>query len=608
VLGIIVLGVLGMLFVRAWSIQVLAGETYVKMSEDNRIREVSVEAARGSILDREGRELVTNRASMVVQIDPNAIPEDELQDLFLRLSGVLQMPVAEIEERAMSDRVHRLKSRTLKIDVSMEVVSYISEHVADFPGVRVEALPVRDYPFGEQAAHILGYTGEVSDEQLGSVGYEDYLFGDIVGKTGVEAEYESVLRGERGFVRHEVDARGEPKKVVAEREPITGHDIVLTIDMDIQKITEEALADAMREAHAHEYPKAQAGAAVVLDVRTGEVIAMASLPTYDPQSFIGGISVSNWEALTDEDSEYPLNNRAVMSAYPPASTFKAVTSLAGLAEGITSQAHSYYCTGKWVEMGEQWPKFCWKRTGHGSIGFLEGLQESCDTVFYEIGYEFYKRHDEKLQEYARAFGLGSEMGIDLPGEVSGRVPDAAWKKWFNEYYPEYQLWLPGDSVNMAIGQGDLLVSPLQLASVYATVANRGEVVRPHLLKEVLGVDGEPTLIVEPEIISNVEASDAVWDTLHQGLVRVTEYGTAEGAFAGFPVTVAGKTGTAEMSGKDDYAWFAAYAPAEDPLYALAIVVEQGGHGGSVAAPAARRIFAGLLGLPVEQVHATDLSR
>ncbi|GAB4275045.1 MAG: penicillin-binding protein 2 [Coriobacteriia bacterium] len=606
VLGVLVLLVIGTLLVRLWSLQVLQGEAFALQAENNRIREVSIDAPRGRILDRQGRELVTNRPALAVAVEPSAIDD---QETLLRLSNVIRMPVSEIEERLRTVREEPLKPRIVKADVSLEVASLIEEHASSFPGVSIETIPVRQYPNGSLAAHVLGYTGEISEDQLKTTEFADYELGDIVGKTGAEAEFEGVLQGEKGYKWIEVDARGVPRRVLDEREPVAGRDVVLTLDLEIQRVAEQALADAIEDAHSQEYPNARAGAIVVLDVRSGEVLAMASAPTYDPEVFIGGVSTEEWEALTDEESEYPLNNRAVMSAYPPASTFKVITGVAGLEEGVTSPWSNYYCAGKWTEMGEQWPKYCWKRSGHGTISFMEGVEESCDTVFYEIGYEFYKTwyHEgsQLLQKWAFLFGLGDQTGIDLPAEVSGRIPTAEWKREFNEYYPEYQMWLPGDTVNMAIGQGDVLVTPLQMANVFATLGNGGDVMRPHVLKAVLDAEGEVAKSEEPSVTAHVPVSDETLSTMRTALERVTESGTGASAFRGFPVRVAGKTGTAEVRGKDDYAWFAAYAPADDPQYSVAVVIEQGGHGGAVAAPAARQVLSALFGLPVERVHATD---
>jgi len=604
-LGIIFLSVLGVLLLRAWSMQVLSADRFATAAENNRIREIAVDAPRGRILDRSGAPLVTNRATLGVTVAPGAKDDDEM---LYRLSVVLGMPLDDVKERISSTREAALKPRVVALDVPMTVVAYLAEHESEFPGVEVSVVPVREYPHGSIAAHVLGYTGEISEESLNSGDMEGYVFGDIVGKSGAERQFESVLQGEKGYRRVEVDAVGSPRHVLEEAEPVAGRDVVLTIDLEIQQVAEEALQRALAEARADNFKNARAGAAVALDVRTGEVLAMASIPTFDPTLFIGGIRTQDWEALNAEDSEYPLNNRAIQAAYPPASTYKAVTGMAGLEYGVSSLGHSYYCAGRWTDMGEEWSKFCWNRRGHGSIGFTRGVAESCDVVFYEIGYEFYKRDKEELQAFARRFGVGSELGIDLPGEVAGRVPDAAWKAEFNANYPEYRQWLPGDTVNMVIGQGDLLTTPLQMAAVYAGIANDGNVMRPHVLKEVLDSQGDAVRAYEPEVAFASEVSQETLRTMHNALLEVTESGTGRSAFRGFGERVAGKTGTAEVAGKDDYAWFTAYAPADDPQYAVAVVIEQGGGGGAIAAPAAREILAALLGLPVEHVQATDVSR
>ncbi len=603
--GIIVLLVLGALSIRLWSMQVLSGDEYAALAENNRIREYTLDSQRGRILDRNGIPLITNRPSMAVAVAPSAKNDD---DLLLALSTLLDMPIQEIRDRASSLREEALKPRVVAIDVPMDVVAYLAENEARFPGVEVQTIAVREYPMGTLGAHLLGYTGEISEEQLEDAELEGYLLGDIVGKTGAEREFETVLQGDRGYQRLEVDATGSPRRIIEQVDPIPGRDVILTIDAGVQEVTENALRSALDEAHADDFTAAKAGAAVAVDIKTGEIIAMASVPGYDPELFLGGISQVEWEKLTDKDSEYPLTNRAISAQYPPASTFKAITGLAGLEHGVTTEWSTFYCPGRWTEMGEQWPKWCWKHSGHHNITFHTGVEESCDTVFYEIGYEFYKQGDEKLQKFAREFGLGEKLGIDLPGEVRGRVPDAAWKADYNENYPEYIKWLPGDTVNIAIGQGDLLVTPLQVASVYAGIANGGTVMQPHILSAVLGTDGVPVLTAEAQVAHEVNVTDENLAVMNRALMAVTDTGTGEGAFRGFDVAVAGKTGTAEVSGKDDYAWFAAYAPANEPRYAVSVVIEQGGHGGSVAGPAAREILAALLGLPVEHVQATDISR
>ncbi|MBE0475532.1 MAG: penicillin-binding protein 2 [Coriobacteriia bacterium] len=604
-LGIIVVGILGVLLVRLWTMQVLFGETFAAQAEDNRIHEIPLDAARGRILDRKGRPLVTNRAALAVTVEPGAKDDRPLVD---DLSALLGIPADEIEERLSSVREAALKPRVVAVDVPMRVVAYLEENSERFPGVEAAVVAVRDYPGGSTAAHVLGYTGEISERELVQADLTGYRLGDTVGKSGAERQFETVLQGDRGYRRIEVDARGRPKGVIEEIEPVPGRDVRLTIDLDVQEVAEKALADALEEARAQRFPKAKAGAVVAMDVRSGEVLAMASAPTYDPGLFLGGISSREWKRLNDEGSEYPLNNRAIMAAYPPASTFKLVTGAAALDAGIASEWTTYRCSGKWSGMGEQWSKYCWNRSGHGSVSFRRGIQDSCDTVFYEIGYAFYKRGEEEIQEVARRFGYGAPTGVDLPGEVGGRVPDAAWKKKFNENYPEAAVWVPGDTVNMAIGQGDMLATPLQLAVSYAAIANGGEVLRPRVLDAVLDVDGKAALQGERRVERDLKLSRGRIGVLRRGLRDVTTGGTAAAVFRGFGTTVEGKTGTAEVNKKDDYALFVGYAPAENPRYVVAAVVEQGGHGGSVAGPAARSVLGKLLGLSTERVHATDVSR
>lgn len=603
--GVVIFVVLTVLGVRLWSMQVLDAEAFAKQAAKNRLREIPMDAPRGRILDRNGKPLVQNRATPAVLVPPSAKDDAELLE---GLSVLLSVPQAEIMERLESVREAPLEPRVVAVDVPEATVAYLAEHEADFPGVEIRIVGVRDYPQGNVAAHLLGYTGVISEDEMSEADYVGYEPGDTVGKTGAEKEFESVLQGDHGRRLVEVDASGRQRDVISETDAVPGRDIVLSVDVDVQRVAEVALANAMKDAQAQGFKKARAGAAVVVDVQTGEVIAMASAPTYDPRVFIGGIAQPEWKTLNAPGSEYPLNNRAIMSAYPPASTFKAITGMSALQNGLTKEWKQYHCAGRWEGMGAQWAKSCWLKTGHGSVTFHSGIVESCDTVFYELGHALYKQKGEPLQDTARQFGFGSQVGIDLPGEVPGRVPDAEWKADFNRDYPEYQAWLPGDTVNMSIGQGDLLATPLQMAVAYGAVATDGRVVKPTVLKSVLDADGKPVIESVPETAGVVAATPGQFGIIRRALKDVTEEGTARSAFAGFPVSVLGKTGTAEVRGKDDYAWFVAVAPAGTPKYAVSVVVEQGGHGGSTAAPAAREILSKLMGLPVKHVRAYDKSR
>jgi penicillin-binding protein 2 len=614
VLGIVVVAVLGLLLAKLWTMQVLHGSAYAAEATSNRVREVTTTAARGRILDRKGRLLVSNRATMAVYVDPTSryvvvnSKSTTNTPLIHRLSTVLSTPATDIESRMFDKKQEALAPRMVAQDVPKEAVAYISEHPDLFPGVEVRAQATRQYPQGTLAAHVLGYTGEVSESQLANATTNGYQYGDIVGKAGAEAEFEKVLQGDRGQRLIEVDAQGKPQRIIQNTDPVRGHDVRLTIDSKVQQVAENALLQAIDDAHKAEFPKAAAGAAVAVDVRSGEILAMASVPTYDPSMFLGRFSDKEWKSLTATDSNYPLTNRAIMGQYPAASTFKAMTGLSALQAGLIHTGSTVDCTGSWSEMGRQWKKFCWNHSGHGLEDFSEAVKDSCDSYFYHVGYLLYKDKGEKLQKFARKYGFGAESGVDLPGETAGRIPDAAWKDRYFANYPELQKWQPGDEVNLSIGQGDLLVTPLQLVDAYAGIANGGKVMKPHILKQVLGPDGKPVLTYEPKVAFNSGTSSRNLSAMRAALLSVTQEGTGEDAFSDFPVQVAGKTGTAQVSGKDDYAWFVGYAPAEHPKYAVAVLIEQGGHGGSVAGPAARQILASLLGEKIEHVSATDASR
>lgn len=605
-LGALFFITIAVLFVRLWTMQVLSGAEYSALADENRIREVTVVAPRGRILDRNGVVLVDNRATLAL-LAQRSLLEDPTT--LRRLSDLLGIPVTAIESRILTSREAALAPHVIAYDVEDRVVAYVSEHLDLFPGVSVEPRTVRTYPNGTLAAHVLGYVGGISDEELASETFIDYDPGDVVGKTGAEAQYESVLQGDRGVRTVEVDAMGRLRRVIDEIEPEQGSDVRLTIDAGVQAVSETALGEAFAAAAGLGFPQANAGAVVALDVKTGDVLAMASAPTYRPEAFTGGISSDEWERITSKESGYPLTNRAISSGYAPASTFKAFVGLAGLEEGVATSGTSWTCEGTWTGMGTQWKKMCWKHSGHGGIGFERGIAESCDVVFYEIGYDFYRSGTEKLQEYIRTWGYGAKTGIDLPGEVTGRIPDAAWKKDFNQNYPEYQKWLPGDTVNMSIGQGDVLATPLQIATSYAGIANGGTLMVPHVFKAALGEDGTEVVVPELKTLAAPQVSDANLAVMQRALRRVVTDGTGAAAFRSMGVATAGKTGTAQVAGKEDYALYVGYAPYDDPQYCVAVVIEQGGGGGAVASSAARKVLSSLLGLDTGYVSTSaDYSR
>lgn len=601
---VIFLAVLGLLAFRLWSMQVINGSSYAKEAKANRLREATTIAPRGRIFDRNGKPLVVNRSTMAV-LAPASIVNDK--ELVARLADVLDMTSEQVIEKASTQKESALELHQIAIDVPVKAVSYISEHSTEFEGVEVQARGVRTYPNGPVASHILGYTGEISDTDLNSSDFKDYNPTDIVGKTGAERSFESVLQGVRGRRVLEVNASGSPQRIMQEEPPIPGKDVRLTIDLGVQKVAEKAVKDAIKDANSKGY-KANAGSAVAIDVTNGEVLAMASYPTYNPEEFINGISQETWKKFNSKSSNYPLTNRAISSTYPPASTFKAFSGLTALNYGLASPSTTFVCKGLWTGLGKQWGKWCWNHAGHGTENLRAAMMDSCDTYFYEVSYKAYKQNKESLQKMARSFGYGSQTGIDLPGEVSGRVPDKKWKAEWNENYPEYKKWLPGDSANLAIGQGDMLATPLQIASSYAGIAADGSVYKPHVLKNVIDSEGKTSYKQEKEVAFKSDASASSLNQIQSDLHAVVAEGTASSAFRGFSIPVSGKTGTAQKTNQDDYAVFAAYAPSDKPKYAVAVVIEQGGSGGGVAGPAARQILAKLFGKKVNHVTATDNSR
>jgi penicillin-binding protein 2 len=620
---------MAVLVVRLWFLQVVQGDHYSVMAEGNRIREVSLEASRGKILDRRGdisQPLVSNRQALSIFVLPNEFEklEDKEADV-ARLAEMLDMDPQEILDKVQGEEVQPHKPVLIKKDVDPEVYLYIAERQVDFPWVQADEMPVREYPDGEEelAAHILGYLGEISEEQLEILKEKGYKAGDIVGTSGVEAFYEDTLRGVDGKEIWEVDASGLPLQKLGEEERNPGRTVVLTVDKELQKVVEQALSDGMARARTY-YDKergknyaAPAGAAVVLDPRNGEILAMASEPTFNLERFVGGIDEQEWAMLNDPANNAPLNNRAIVGQYPPGSTFKVITAMASLQDlGVTAYS-PFYCNHVF-NRGEfkDYPKTCWGN--HGSIDFMNAIVQSCDVVFYDLGYSFYENRERdgwvtRLQDYSVLAGLGSKTGVDLPNEFEGRVPTPQWKWEFNQGNPDYQRWYPGDTVNMAVGQGDILVTPLQLANTYAAIANGGPFFRPHVGKEILTWQGETAEVITPEQIGDVTAQNnplgVYVDAANLGIVRsaltgvTSGNGTAAGAFYGFPLQqypVAGKTGTAEVQGKQPCAWFACFAPANDPQYVVVVMIEEGGFGGTMAAPVARRILEHIFGIPPGQ--------
>lgn len=608
--GVIAAGVFGALLVKLFGLQVIDSSRYSQEAEKNLYTTVSTPAPRGVIYDATGVALVDNRQVQTVLADAEVA---ENPDVLLRLSSLLGVPYEVVRSRVLDSSSGAQSQRVVASDVKLRDIAYISEHRDAFPGVTTQIRTTRTYPYGALAAHVLGYTGTASEDDLQNAAEgRDIESGDAVGKSGIEQTYDALLAGDHGQRVLVTDASGVVQQVVGETDPSKGNDVYLTINAQVQHVADTVLADAVR------HGTGTAASCVVMDVETGGIVALANYPTYEPEHFIGGISQDVWDAYQTDESHYPLMNRAIAGTYPAASCFKAFTGLAGLTYGFADSSRTWNCEGTWTGFGEQYPQKCWDHSGHGTIGFRTGIIESCDVVFYEIAKDFYNARgsigDDAMQDFIKEFGYASSTSIDLAGEAEGRIPTPEWKQEYFKDVPEEAQWLPGDMSNMVIGQGYVLVTPIQAVRAYAAVAT-GRLLRPHLLKEVRNSLGDVVLSCDtvedakPDVTE--ESLNVVRDALH-GVA--TENATVAADFGSLPFSAAAKTGTAEVAGKKDMAWFCCYAPYDNPRFALALCVEEGGSGGSTAGPLAAEIMdaaikadAGELSEKLDPIAATEVS-
>ncbi len=600
VLLVIACVLFGVIAFRLWYLQVLSGDSYTAVAANNRLREVRVEAPRGVIYDRNGKILVDNRAGLTVGILPMAMfspkkqPEQFAEEI-RRLSEVLEVPEADLLAAYEKAKKDPYVTYPIKEDVPREtVVAYLKEHSDQFPGVQVEKAFVRRYPNKSLATHVLGYVGEISQTELGQQEFATLKMGAHVGKDGVERTYDSYLRGTDGWKTVEVDAAGRPKRFLDDVAPTPGANLVLTIDADLQQASEDAILEGIKRAHEQGFVNASGGAVVALDPRNGEIRALASFPDYDPSLWVGGMSKQKFSELTAPESHQPLFNRALNGLYPAGSTFKPFVAAVALNAGLVTPETIYDCSGKFSVAQQTWRD--WLKQGHGpGIDLLTAIKESCDVYFYNLGNLLYQQEGPVLQDGLRQFGFGQKTGIDLPGETDKtRVPDKYWKREQGKS-AEDKLWKPGDEINLAIGQGDLLVTPLQLAVALSAIANGGTLWVPRLGLRITDASGNVVHQFEPEQRAQLGIDRQILELIEEGMVLVTSEvgGTARIAFEGFAIPVAGKTGTAEKRPEDDYALFIAYAPADpvkEPEIVVVAIIEQGGHGSSVAAPVVRRVL------------------
>ncbi len=599
--GIFAGTVIGALFMRLWNMQVISSSSYTEQAEKNRTRSISTHAARGRILDRNGAVLVGNRPSLVVLAEQSVLEDEAELHILAALIGI---PKAVLRLKIEDSSQGLQRGRVIAVDVSRRVVSFINAHPSLFDGVSIEARSQRSYPLGSLAGQVLGYTGVITSEQLkasqdnqdeGKITYEP---GDVVGQSGIEASYENVLQGIKGEQVVFVDADGNIVNHSSSVEAQSGSDVVLTLDADIQKAAEDSLSSTIKRLQEHGKPDCFGGCAIAMDVTNGEIIAMASAPSFSPNVFVGGISSDDWDMLSSKSSHNPLLNRGIGGQYPSASTIKPLSALAALNEGIATPQSSYMCTGYWTGFGAAFGQYCWLHTGHGPMTLQTGITHSCDVVFYEVGKGFfYSSNKDGLQQMFKKWGLGSKSQIDLPGELQGRIPDEVWKReYFASYPDDAKAWQGGDNTNLAIGQGDLLVTPLQMLCVYAGIANRGSIPQPHLMKSIKSTSNSGSIIdYKCSTRISVDEKDEYMDLIQRGLYGVIyEESQAQAShFTNMKEKVAGKTGTAETSHETPTGWFIAYAPYDKPRYVVASVLENSGFGSDGAMYVVRDILGAL---------------
>jgi penicillin-binding protein 2 len=619
ILAVVAVALFTALISRLWFLQVMASPEYAEQAETNRTRTIVVEGPRGRILDRGGRVLADNRDSLVVTVDTAALRRaDDSGAALAELAAELNRAGTEVTVEDLERRIERWRGDPFRPvvvaeDVNPDLWVTIGERTAILPGVGVEWRYERDYPYGELAAHVLGYVGEINETEYRQVrdSPKPYRPGDTIGKGGVEQMFEETLRGTPGRVVFEVDSVGRVVRILERVDPLPGADLRLTLDIDVQGLVERSLQEEMRRARSsgevsnNRIVTAPAGSAVLLDPQNGELLAMASYPTFDPNELSGGFTSARWTELTSNESYAPLSNRAIRNPYAPGSTFKLISGYTIAASGLRSPGFAINDDGvhTLIDCDGRCTFYNANRQPHGAVDLPLSLVVSSNVYYYSAGEQFWRNRntygDRPIQDVAAQLGLGERTGIALPLEEPGVLIDPQLKRDRHEANPvafPFHFWSTGDNVNLAIGQADIGVTPLQLANAYATFGNRGTLRAPNVALDITDpLTGEVIRSFAPRVQRQIEFEPTAWQTVSSGLVGVTQHsrGTAARVFAGFPhgeFPVAGKTGTAQVVGKADSSVFAAYAPANAPRYALSVVVEESGFGSRVAAPVARRVL------------------
>jgi penicillin-binding protein 2 len=614
ILGVGMLVIFAVLLLRLWALQVLSGAKYVDQAAANSFRTVRVQAPRGEILDSSGVPLVTNQPATAIELWPGDLPKvytkryAELRALAHATRVPLYQIAAGIKERR--DANDLVTPVTVRESANNSMVDYLYEHASQFPGVTTWRTYIRHYPYHDLAAQLLGYVGEISSAELKAHPKQGYAPGDEIGQSGVEASFDTYLRGVAGSARMHIDALGRPRSgLEATTLAKPGNNVRLTIDLKLQEAAEKALQYGIHLAQANKQWYARGGAIVALNPTDGSILAMASSPTYDPSVYAGHVTNQQLAdaGLTPKTAaakNTPSLDRAISGLYPPGSTFKPVTAIAAMEEHMLTPSEYLPCTGTYSS-----PQDRSHRTFHNwdpdvdeGMDLTTALAESCDTYFYRVGNEFYNLPADRgqpLQRWARAFGFGSRTGVDVGPEASGLVPTIAWRQ---QHFTDAvdKLWKPGDSIELAVGQGDLLATPLQMARLYAALANGGKLVTPHVVEDVESPNGAPVPVPPTPAPKPLGIDPAAIQVVDQGLWAGTHLsvGTSYGVFGTFPVAIAGKTGTAQKVvslpgylGVQNQSWWCGYGPYASPSIVVCAVIENGGYGGDAAAPAAAQLLA-----------------
>ena len=584
VIGGVALVMFSIIFFRLWYLQVLSGDNYVAAARENRVREIKIEAPRGEIVDRHGVRLVENRNSLSIKVTPDKLPENraERARVFRRLGRLLGVNPRRTERRVERElKALPYTKPTIKQDVNPNVVAYVLERQDEFPGVEPERESLREYPHGVIGAHLFGQVGEVSPEELKDTRYSGVSMGDRVGQAGIEAEYDRFLRGRNGAARVEVDALGNLTKTLKREQPVQGSQLRLSLDLNVQRVAQQALAGGTGR-----------GAFAVMNVQNGEVVALGSQPSFDPNIFTKPISQKKLDALSSDELGKPLFNRAIQGGYPTGSTFKLITATAALQSGLITPATPLSDPGSLTVGGVTFENA--GHVAHGVLSLIPALTVSSDVFFYQLGRDMNEK-GMPLQLWAHRLGIGRMTGIDLPGESPGLLPTPRWRDNLFKKKLTDRAWSVGDNINLSVGQGDLQADPLQMAVAYAALANGGRVLRPRLGLRIEDATGRALQELDAPTARRIKIAPETRTSILEGLHGAASApgGTSTPVFQDFPIPIAGKTGTAEHVGKADQSWYVALAPYPNPRYVVAVTDEAGGFGADTAAPMARRILAAL---------------